>query len=185
MCRCIRRFLSPATGQSQKYSTISSSGVPTQSQRGLLTAHRDEFARAEGVLINVAKGIETATGKCVHEVYADVLGEAVLDRYVVLYGPSHAEEFGRNMPTAPLAASRNQEAAEGVQTIFMNDNVRVYTGKDVVGVELGGALKNISIGIASSAGKSWIHSAGKTRKAPWGNTSQEAFTESMPKRPNR
>lgn len=43
----------------------------------------------------------------------------------------------------------------------------------------GGALKNISIGIASSAGKSWIHSAGKTRKAPWGNTSQEAFTESM------
>lgn len=118
-------------------------GVPTQSQRGLLTAHRDEFARAEGVLINVAKGIETATGKCVHEVYADVLGEAVLDRYVVLYGPSHAEEFGRNMPTALVAASRNQEAAEGVQTIFMNDNVRVYTGKDVVGVELGGALKNI------------------------------------------
>lgn len=43
----------------------------------------------------------------------------------------------------------------------------------------GGALKNISIGIASSAGKSWIHSAGKTRKAPWGNTPQEAFTESM------
>ena len=118
-------------------------GVPTQSQRGLLTAHRDEFACAKGVLINVAKGIETATGKCVHEVYADVLGEAVLDRYVVLYGPSHAEEFGRNMPTALVAASRNQEAAEGVQTIFMNDNVRVYTGKDVVGVELGGALKNI------------------------------------------
>lgn len=118
-------------------------GVPTQSQRGLLESHREEFAQATGVLINVAKGIETTTGKCVHEVYADVLGEAVLDRYVVLYGPSHAEEFGRNMPTALVAASNNQEAAETVQSLFMNDNVRVYTGKDVVGVELGGALKNI------------------------------------------
>lgn len=118
-------------------------GVPTQSQRGLLEEHRDEFTAASGVLINVAKGIETATGKCVHEVYSEVLGEDALNRYVVLYGPSHAEEFGRNMPTALVAASSNTEVAEAVQTIFMNDNVRVYTGKDVVGVELGGALKNI------------------------------------------
>ena len=118
-------------------------GVPPQSQRGLLDSHREEFQAAAGVLINVAKGIETATGKCVHEVYMDVLGDGVMDRYVVLYGPSHAEEFGRNMPTALVAASQNPAAAEGVQSIFMNDNVRVYTGKDVVGVELGGALKNI------------------------------------------
>lgn len=118
-------------------------GVPTQSQRGLLSGHQEAFARSKGVLINVAKGIETSTGKCVHEVYEDVLGSEVMARYVVLYGPSHAEEFGRNMPTALVAASENSKAAEGVQTIFMNENVRVYTGKDVVGVELGGALKNI------------------------------------------
>lgn len=118
-------------------------GVPTQSQRGLLSGHKEAFARSKGVLINVAKGIETSTGKCVHEVYEDVLGSEVMARYVVLYGPSHAEEFGRNMPTALVAASENSKAAEGVQTIFMNENVRVYTGKDVVGVELGGALKNI------------------------------------------
>lgn len=118
-------------------------GVPTQSQRGLLSGHQESFARSKGVLINVAKGIETSTGKCVHEVYEDVLGGEVMARYVVLYGPSHAEEFGRNMPTALVAASENSKAAEGVQTIFMNENVRVYTGKDVVGVELGGALKNI------------------------------------------
>lgn len=118
-------------------------GVPTQSQRSLLEAHREELTQAKGVLINVAKGIETATGKCVHEIYADVLGADALARYVVLYGPSHAEEFGRNMPTALVAASQNPQAAEGVQNIFMNENVRVYTGKDVVGVELGGALKNI------------------------------------------
>ncbi len=118
-------------------------GVPTQNQRHLLSEHSDEFAAAHGVLINVAKGIETSTGKCVHDVYKDVLGEDVMRRYVVLYGPSHAEEFGRNMPTALVAASENPDAAQGVQNIFMNDNVRVYTGKDVVGVELGGALKNI------------------------------------------
>ena len=118
-------------------------GVPTQSQRDLLESHREAFAKAKGVLINVAKGIETSTGKCVHEVYEDVFGPAVMARYVVLYGPSHAEEFGRNMPTALVAASENTEAAESVQNIFMNENVRVYTGKDVIGVELGGALKNI------------------------------------------
>ena len=118
-------------------------GVPTQSQHDLLESHREAFAKAKGVLINVAKGIETSTGKCVHEVYEDVFGPAVMARYVVLYGPSHAEEFGRNMPTALVAASENTEAAESVQNIFMNENVRVYTGKDVIGVELGGALKNI------------------------------------------
>lgn len=117
-------------------------GVPTQSQRQLLEAHKDEFVQSKGILINVAKGIETSTRKCGHEVYQDVLGD-IKDRYVVLYGPSHAEEFGKNMPTALVAASENQNAAEAVQGIFMNDNVRVYTGKDVVGVELGGALKNI------------------------------------------
>ena len=116
--------------------------VPTQNQRALLESHKDEFLASKGILINVAKGIETSTRKCGHEVYKEVLGE-VENRYVVLYGPSHAEEFGKNMPTALVAASDNLEAAEAVQGIFMNDNVRVYTGKDVVGVELGGALKNI------------------------------------------
>lgn len=129
----------PAAG-SFDYLLIS---VPTQSQRGLLESHRQEFIQARGILINVAKGIETASGDCLHEVYREVLGEAAMKRYVVLYGPSHAEEFARDMPTALVAASENPAAAEGVQTIFMNDNVRVYTGRDVVGVELGGALKNI------------------------------------------
>lgn len=117
-------------------------GVPTQSQRQLLEDHKKEFIQSKGILINVAKGIETKTGKCVHEIYDEVLGDSA-KRYVVLYGPSHAEEFGKNMPTALVAASASQVAAESVQNIFMNENVRVYTGNDVIGVELGGALKNI------------------------------------------
>ena len=116
--------------------------VPTQTQRELLQNHREEFIQSNGILINVAKGIETTTGKCVHEIYNEVLGDCS-DRYVALYGPSHAEEFGKNMPTALVSASANQFTAESVQNIFMNDNVRVYTGNDVIGVELGGALKNI------------------------------------------
>lgn len=116
--------------------------VPTQTQRQLLQDHKEEFVQSNGILINVAKGIETSTGKCVHEIYNEVLGDSS-ERYVVLYGPSHAEEFGKKMPTALVAASSNQNAAENVQNIFMNDNVRVYTGNDVIGVELGGALKNI------------------------------------------
>ena len=112
--------------------------VPTQTQRELLQNHREEFIQSNGILINVAKGIETTTGKCVHEIYNEVLGDCS-DRYVALYGPSHAEEFGKNMPTALVSASANQFTAESVQNIFMNDNVRVYTGNDVIGVELGGA----------------------------------------------
>lgn len=69
-----------------------------------------------------------------------VLGET---RYVVLSGPSHAEEVSRRVPTAVVAASADLALAELVQQSFINDNFRVYTGTDVVGVELGGALKNV------------------------------------------
>ena len=116
--------------------------IPTQNQRNFLSDHKEELQSSKGIIINVAKGIETTTRKCMHEIYNDVLGD-VLNRYVVLYGPSHAEEFGKDMPTALVAASYDEKSAENVQNIFMNDNVRVYTSKDVVGVELGGALKNI------------------------------------------
>lgn len=116
--------------------------IPTQNQRNFLSEHKEEIQRSNAILVNVAKGIETSTKKCMHEIYNDVLGD-VTNRYVVLYGPSHAEEFGKDMPTALVAASYDAQSAESVQNIFMNDNVRVYTSKDVIGVELGGALKNI------------------------------------------
>ena len=74
-----------------------------------------------------------------------------LNRYVVLSGPSHAEEVGRKLPTTVAAASYNLAAAEQIQDLFMTDRFRVYTTEDVVGVELGGALKNI---IALGAGVS-------------------------------
>ena len=68
---------------------------------------------------------------------------------VALSGPSHAEEVGRGIPTLVVSASRDGEAAKTVQEILMNPTLRIYTGEDVIGVELGGALKNV---VALAAG---------------------------------
>ena len=100
----------------------------------------------DAIIINVAKGIEQHSLKCMSEIAADVID---LNRYVVLSGPSHAEEVGRRQPTTVAVASVNMDAAERVQDLFMSDRFRVYTTDDIVGVELGGALKNI---IALGAG---------------------------------
>ena len=104
------------------------------------------YLKPEMILVNVAKGIEQKTLKRMSEIAAEKLPEA---KYVVLSGPSHAEEVGRQMPTTVAVASTDLKLAEEVQEIFMTDRFRVYTTEDVVGVELGGSLKNI---IALGAG---------------------------------
>jgi glycerol-3-phosphate dehydrogenase (NAD(P)+) len=98
-------------------------------------------------LINVAKGIENETGAHMSEVIAEVLNT---DRIIVLSGPSHAEEVGRGIPTAVVVAAKDVSLATTARKVFMNERFRVYTHDDVIGVELGGALKNI-IAIAAGA----------------------------------
>lgn len=98
------------------------------------------------IVVNVAKGIEQHTLMRMSEI-AYILKPDV--KYVVLSGPSHAEEVGRFLPTTVAVASRDIKLAESVQDVFMTDRFRVYTNADVCGVELGGALKNI---IALGAG---------------------------------
>lgn len=93
------------------------------------------------VVVSVSKGIEKDTSLTLTDAIEQELGP---DHPVVaLCGPSHAEEVGRKVPTAVVSASRNQTAAELVQDLFMNERFRVYTSPDIVGVELGAALKNI------------------------------------------
>ena len=104
------------------------------------------FLKPEMVLVNVAKGIEQKTLLRLSEIANEKIPNS---RYVVLSGPSHAEEVGRGMPTTLVAASEELELAELIQDVFMTDSLRVYTNSDVTGVELGGALKNI---IALGAG---------------------------------
>jgi len=103
--------------------------------------------REDAVLVSVTKGIEPETGLRMTE----IVGQETRHRYrvVALSGPSHAEEVGRQQPTGVVAACADLKAAELVQDAFMCSYFRVYTNPDIVGVELGGALKNV---IALSCG---------------------------------
>ncbi|MBK5245995.1 MAG: NAD(P)H-dependent glycerol-3-phosphate dehydrogenase [Peptostreptococcaceae bacterium] len=102
--------------------------------------------RDEMVIVNVAKGIEQKTLMTMSQIAKEMAPEL---KYVVLSGPSHAEEVGIALPTTVCVSSKNIKTAEYIQDIFMTDRFRVYTNSDVLGVELGGALKNI---IALGAG---------------------------------
>lgn len=95
-------------------------------------------------IIHVSKGIEPGTQKRVSEMIEEVAeGLSTLKAVVALSGPSHAEEVSLRQPTTVTVSSLNQEAAELAQDLFMNQSFRVYTHTDLIGVELGGALKNI------------------------------------------
>lgn len=96
---------------------------------------------ADTVLISVSKGVEKDTSLTLTEVIQQEVGEEY--PVVALSGPSHAEEVGRGVPTAVTAASSNETAAQLVQDLFMCSRFRVYTTDDVIGVELGAALKNV------------------------------------------
>lgn len=105
-----------------------------------------KFISKDSVIVNVAKGLETNTLYRMSEVVEEELPNC---HYSILSGPSHAEEVSRDMPTTVVAASKMRQTAEFVQDIFMTPKFRVYTNPDVVGVELGGSLKNV---IALGAG---------------------------------
>ncbi len=91
-------------------------------------------------IIMCTKGFEKDTLYTLDEVIKEELPDKL---YGVLSGPSHAEEVSKGIPTAMVAASENEEIQNMLQTLFMNDKMRIYTSFDVKGVELGGALKNI------------------------------------------
>ena len=119
--------------------------VPTNAARPVANEIKN-FIDPGTVIINLAKGIEENTHLRVSEIIGEVLPE---NPFVALSGPSHAEEVARNVPTAVVAASKDIEVAQIVQDLFLTDMFRVYTNTDLVGVEIGGALKNI---IALAAG---------------------------------
>ncbi|MBQ4544454.1 MAG: NAD(P)H-dependent glycerol-3-phosphate dehydrogenase [Oscillospiraceae bacterium] len=100
-----------------------------------------EYITDKHIVVNVSKGIEKDTSKRLSEVIEEEISASC--DIVVLSGPSHAEEVGRGVPTAIIATSRSKKAAETVQDVFMNENFRVYITDDIVGVELGAALKNV------------------------------------------
>lgn len=111
------------------------------------TAARLKAVENHGIVVNVAKGFEKESELRLSEVISEELPNS---RVVVLSGPSHAEEVARKIPTMLTAAGEDKDSLETVQRIFSNEFLRVYTNPDLIGVELGGALKNI-IAVAAGA----------------------------------
>lgn len=117
------------------------------------TSHNMQPYVAEGQLIvNVAKGIEENTLLTLSQIIEEEIPQA---QVAVLSGPSHAEEVGRGIPTTIVVGAKKKETAEYLQNIFMNEVFRVYISPDVLGIELGAALKNVvalAAGIADGLG---------------------------------
>lgn len=128
--------------------------IPCQHLRALLTLIRPHLP-VQAILVNLAKGIEIGTLHLPAAIVASVLGQEALMRYAVISGPTFAREIYQRMPTGAVVASRSRDTARRVQRAFSARHFRLYSGTDVTGVELGGALKNvmaIGVGIADGLG---------------------------------
>jgi len=123
---------------------------PSQVMRQVVSQAAGSIAPGT-LVVSASKGIENDTLQLMSEVLYEVLPADVAEGLVFLSGPSFAREVAAGMPTAVVAASAREEAALRVQEAFSTDAFRVYTNDDVIGVELGGALKNV---IAVAAGVS-------------------------------
>ncbi len=115
---------------------------PSQHVRAVMSRATDAID-PDALLVSASKGIETRTLETMAEVLEDSLPSLKPRRFCFLSGPSFAAEVAREHPTAVTVASRDTEAAEMAQRLFQTEYFRVYTSRDVVGVELGGALKNV------------------------------------------
>ncbi|MGN0329833.1 MAG: NAD(P)H-dependent glycerol-3-phosphate dehydrogenase [Kineothrix sp.] len=117
------------------------------------TAHRMREYVVEGqIIVDVAKGIEEETLYTLSQIIKEEIPKA---QVAVLSGPSHAEEVGRGIPTTIVVGAESKRTAEYLQTLFMNEVFRVYISPDILGMELGAALKNVvalAAGIADGLG---------------------------------
>lgn len=115
-------------------------------------AKMSAYVTPDQKIVNVAKGIEEETLMTLSSIIEQEIPQADV---AVLSGPSHAEEVGKGLPTTIVVGSKNQKTAEELQTLFMSPVFRVYTSTDVLGIELGAALKNVvalAAGIADGLG---------------------------------
>ncbi len=114
--------------------------VPSQYLTDVLLKLKKEINPGKYIFLSVIKGIETGTAKRMSEVIYEILGKVKL---AVLSGPTIAREIAREIPSAAVVSSTSKSIAEKIQDIIMSDYFRIYTNYDMIGVEIGGALKNI------------------------------------------
>jgi len=122
--------------------------TPSHAMREIASMARD-FITGDKKVVSLAKGIEESTTKRMSEVLGEELLPDMQHKIAVLSGPNHAEEVSRNIPSATVISSTSRSVAEELQDIFMTPFFRVYTNPDLMGVEIGGATKNV---IAIAAG---------------------------------
>ncbi len=120
--------------------------VPSRFYKATVEAFEPHIP-AEALVVSATKGLDEQT----HERMSEVAGKILHHEVAVLSGPSHAEEVARGVPCAVAVAAEDHAMAEKIQHLFVNDAFRVYTLDDVIGVELGGALKNV-IAVAAGIG---------------------------------
>ena len=121
--------------------------VPSKAIRSVSKSLKD-IIKDNQIIVNVAKGLEEDTLETMTDIIEEEL-KGKNPKVAVLSGPSHAEEVGRGIPTTCVVSAHNKELTLYLQNIFMNPSFRVYTSPDMLGVEIGGALKNV---IALAAG---------------------------------
>ncbi len=128
--------------------------IPTQYIRGVIKDVKNLNYR-NTTFVSVSKGIEKDSLLTVSQLLKDEIKNLTDDHIGVLSGPSHAEEVSKRIPTAVVSASKNENTAKEIQAAFMTSYLRVYSSTDIIGVELGGALKNViavGAGIIDGAG---------------------------------
>ena len=113
--------------------------TPSHGVRNIAKQIREHISMGQ-IILNISKGIEEETYMTLSEILEE---ELPMCKIAVMSGPSHAEEVSRNIPTTNVVASDNIETSKYIQDIFMSSAFRVYTSDDIIGVELGGSLKNV------------------------------------------
>jgi glycerol-3-phosphate dehydrogenase (NAD(P)+) len=125
--------------------------VPSNHVRSTMSLFKS-YLKDSDIIINVSKGLDEEKLLRLSEVIEEITPKC---KVAVLSGPSHAEEVGNKLVTTCVVSSKHEEVSKIVQSIFMNNYFRVYTNDDLIGVELGGALKNVialAAGIADGLG---------------------------------
>lgn len=130
-------FVSDLSAVSGKDLTVIA--TPSHGVRGVASKIKDYVTEGQ-VILNISKGIEEETYLTISQI---LKAELPCCKIAVMSGPSHAEEVSRNVPTTNVVASDDIEISKCIQDIFMSSSFRVYTSDDIIGVELGGSLKNV------------------------------------------
>lgn len=137
-----------------KQSDIVVLAVPSQAV-GETIKKITKYLNKSTVIVNTSKGLDTQNLLRLSQVIEKEIQSHKNNKIAVLSGPSHAEEVGRKFPSAVVSSSKDEETAKYIQDIFISPYFRVYTNLDLVGVELGGALKNVialAVGISDGLG---------------------------------